>query len=247
MVLPIRIFSLLLLSVTFFACTERSIDTIDHFPAPEGAEEWNSDGLNVAFLIMDGTYNTELTAPMDIFHHTKFRDDIEAMNVFTIAETLDDITTFEGLTIKPDYSYQHIHPTIDILVIPSAEHHLDSDLDNEQLIQFVQKTDQQATFMTSHCDGAFVLAEAGLLDSVHCTTFPADRAEMKTRYPQVIMHDSCVFVHDGKYITSEGGAKSFEASLYLVEHLFGKENADQIAEGMVIDWNLNEINHYIQP
>jgi len=36
---------------------------------------------NVAFLIMDGTYNTELTAPYDIFQHTIFRDSIKAMNV----------------------------------------------------------------------------------------------------------------------------------------------------------------------
>ena len=38
---------------------------------------------NVAFLIMDGTYNTELTAPFDIFQHTIFREGIKAMNVFT--------------------------------------------------------------------------------------------------------------------------------------------------------------------
>jgi len=37
---------------------------------------------NVAFLIMDGVYNTELTAPFDIFQHTIFRDNIKAMNVF---------------------------------------------------------------------------------------------------------------------------------------------------------------------
>ena len=43
---------------------------------------------NVAFLIMDGTYNTELTAPYDIFQHTIFRDSIKAMNVFTVANTI---------------------------------------------------------------------------------------------------------------------------------------------------------------
>ena len=40
-----------------------------------------SNRYNVAFLIMDGTYNTELTAPYDIFQHTIFRDSIKAMNV----------------------------------------------------------------------------------------------------------------------------------------------------------------------
>ena len=35
--------------------------------------ELKSDRYNAAFLIMDGVYNTEFTAPYDIFQHTKFR------------------------------------------------------------------------------------------------------------------------------------------------------------------------------
>jgi len=60
---------------------------------------------NVALLIMDGVYNTELTAPYDIFQHTIFRKNIKAMNTFTVANTLDPITSFEGMRILPDYNY----------------------------------------------------------------------------------------------------------------------------------------------
>ena len=52
-------------------------------------------------------------------------------------------------------------------------------------------------------------------------------------------------MHDGNVITSSGGAKSFEASLYLCELLYGKKNADEIAEGMVIDWDLSTFPHLI--
>ncbi len=51
---------------------------------------------NVGFLIMDGVYNTELTAPYDIFQHTQYRENIKQKNVFTVANTDDAITTFEG-------------------------------------------------------------------------------------------------------------------------------------------------------
>ena len=47
---------------------------------------------NVAFLIMDGVYNTEFTAPFDIFQHTQYRKNIKAMNTFTVANTLEPIT-----------------------------------------------------------------------------------------------------------------------------------------------------------
>ncbi len=77
---------------------------------------------------MDGTYNTEFTAPYYIFQHTQYRDSIKAMNVFTVANTNGPITTFEGLRILPDFNYTTDKlPPIDILVVPSAEHHLHTD------------------------------------------------------------------------------------------------------------------------
>jgi transcriptional regulator GlxA family with amidase domain len=201
---------------------------------------------NVGFLIMDGTFNTELTAPYDIFQHTIFRKNIKAMNVFTVANTDKAITTFEGLRILPDYNYlKDKLPKIDILVVPSAEHHLDSDLENEAMINFVKQVDKEALFITSHCDGAFVLAKAGLLDNIVSTTFPGDIDEMRETFPNLDIRKEVLFVHDGKYITSSGGAKSFEAALYLCEFLYGKEVAQSLAGGLVIDWNVEKIPHLI--
>lgn len=199
----------------------------------------NLKNYNVAFLIMDGTFNTELTAPYDVFHHTKFRKDIKAMNVFTVANTNKAITTYEGLKIIPDLNYLKDRlPQIDILVIPSAAHNLDSDLEDVEMIKFVKQISINATYVISHCDGAFVLAKAGILDGHVSTTFPANIDVMRKMFPNLDIRDSTLFVHDGKIITSAGGAKSFEASLYLCELLYGKKNADEIAEGMVIDWDL---------
>ncbi|WP_343485682.1 DJ-1/PfpI family protein [Allomuricauda sp. d1] len=197
---------------------------------------------NVGFLIMDGVYNTEFTAPYDIFQHTQYRKGIKAMNTFTVANTLDPITTFEGVRVLPDFDYtKDSIPKIDILVVPSAEHHLDTDLQDTVMLNFVKKVDREALFVTSHCDGAFVLAKAGLLDSVVSTTFPSDIETYKAMFPQLKVEDSVLFVHDGKYITSAGGAKSFEAALYLCEYLYGKEIAESLAGGLVIDWNLDEV------
>lgn len=201
---------------------------------------------NVAFLIMDGVYNTELTAPYDIFQHTIFRDGIKAMNTFMVANTLKPITTFEGIRLLPDFDYtQDDLPKIDILVVPSAEHHLDSDLEDEAMIDFVRKTAETAEFITSHCDGAFVLAKAGLLDGHASTTFPSDINAFREMFSQLDVREGVLFVHDGKYITSAGGAKSFEAALYLCEHLYGKEITQKLAQGLVIDWDLSTVPHLI--
>ena len=199
---------------------------------------------NVGILIMDGVYNTEMTAPMDIFQHTIFRKNIKAMNVFLVAEDLDIVTTFEGMRIIPDYGYRNGDvPSIDILVVPSAEHHLDTDLENKELIDWVKTVGEKAEFVTSHCDGAFVLAKAGLLDGHASTTFPSDIAKYKEMFPHLDVRSDVLFVHDDKYITSAGGAKSFEGALYLCEFLYGKEIARSLAGGLVIDWKLDHVPH----
>ncbi|EZH72873.1 glutamine amidotransferase [Aquimarina atlantica] len=201
---------------------------------------------NVAFLVMDGTYNTEFTAPFDIFQHTQYRKNIKQMNVFTVANTDHPITTFEGVKIIPDYNYvKDSLPQIDILVVPSAEHHLDTDLDDKAMIDFVKQVDKSALFMTSHCDGAFVLAKAGVLDNAVSTTFPSDIDQMRSTFPNLDIRKEVLFVHDKKYITSAGGAKSFEAALYLCEHLYGAEIARSLAKGLVIDWNLEKVPHLV--
>ena len=201
---------------------------------------------NAAFLIMDGVYNTELTAPFDIFQHTIYRDSIKPMNVFMVANTHDPIRSFEGIRLLPDFNYLiDSLPPIDILIVPSAEHHLDTDLEDEEMIAFVKQVAENAQFVTSHCDGAFVLAKAGLLEDVVCTTFPSDIGKMREMFPALDIRENLLFVHDGKYITSAGGAKSFEAALYLCEHLYGAEVARRLAKGLVIDWKLEEVPHLV--
>jgi transcriptional regulator GlxA family with amidase domain len=210
------------------------------------------DRYNVAFLITDGVYNTELTAPWDIFQHTIFRKNIKPMNVFLVADKHEPVLTFEGIRLLPDYNYlKDAMPKFDILVVPSAEHHLDMDLENKAMIDFVKRVGAEAQFVTSHCDGAFVLAKAGLLDEVASTTFPSDVPKYKKMFPQLKVYDEIdgekvLFVHDGKFITSAGGAKSFEAALYLCEHLYGKEIAKSLAGGLVIDWDLEKVTHVIE-
>ena len=215
-------------------------------PTLRSIPNYDSTRYNVAFLVMDGVYNTELTAPYDIFQHTIFRENIKAMNVFMVAKNREVITTFEGMRILPDLGYlTDSLPRIDILVVPSAEHHLDTDLEDEELLSFIRRADREATYVTSHCDGAFVLAAAGVLDGHVSTTFPSDIDAMRERFPKLDIRKDVLFVHDGKYITSAGGAKSFEAALYLSEHLYGAEIARSLAGGLVIDWKLNEVPHLI--
>ncbi len=239
--------ALLLTCLWLIACQnapEVTKDTLE--PQPCKGVELMEDAYNVGFLVMDGVYNTELTAPYDIFQHTKYREGIKPMNVFTVAPDCDVVKTFEGIYLLPAYSMESQDlPAIDILVIPSAENHMGSDLEDQRMIRWVKEVAADADYVTSHCDGAFVLAEAGLLDDHESTTFPSDIAAMRKRYPDLTIHDDVLVVHDGKMITSAGGARSFDGALYLAELLYGEKIARRLAQGLVIDWDLEEVAHIV--
>ena len=121
---------------------------------------------------------------------------------------------------------------------------MDTDLDDEDMIDWVRQVGTDAQYITSHCDGAFVLAQAGLLDDVASTTFPSDVDKYRQMFPDLAVVEDVLFVHDGRAITSAGGARSFEAALYLCDLLYGPKIARSIAGGLVIDWDVDQVNYY---
>ena len=190
--------------------------------------------LRAGFLIVDGVFNSELTAPYDILQHTVFHTE-PGIEVFTVSPDGEPVTTFEGLIVTPHFSFADA-PSIDILVVPSAEGSMDRDLENEDMIRWVRETGEQALFVVSLCDGAFVLASAGLLDGHRCTTFPGDQDRFAETFPRLALERGVSFVHDGRLLTSQGGAKSFDVVMYLVDHLYGEDVARGVGGGLIISW-----------
>ena len=192
--------------------------------------------LNTAFLVVDGVYNTELTAPYDVFHHTPFHTKpLPGMEVFTVSPDGQPVTTFEGLVLVPHYSFETA-PSIDILVVPSAEGSMDEDLLDQRMLDWVARTGRSAHFVISLCDGAFVLAAAGLLDGHVCTTFPGDQDRFVEMFPRLDLRRAPSFVHHDRMLTSQGGARSFDVAMYLVDHIYGEKAARGVGRGLIIDW-----------
>ncbi len=190
--------------------------------------------LRAGFLVVDGVYNSELVAPYDILQHTIFHTQ-PGIEVFTVSSDGSPITTFEGLRLMPHYSFETA-PEIDILLIPSAEGSMTTDLEDEEMMGWVAEVGSKARYIVSLCDGAFVLASAGLLDNVASTTFPGDQDRYAADFPQLDQRRGVSFVHDGKAMTSQGGARSYDVAMYLVDHLYGEKVAQGIGRGLVIDW-----------
>lgn len=190
--------------------------------------------LRAGVLVVNGVYNTELAAPFAVLQHTRFHTQ-PGMEVFTVSPDGKPVATFEGLKLTPDYAFANA-PAVDILVVPSTRGSMDADLQNQALIDWVRKTGRQARTVLSLCDGAFVLAKAGLLQGIPATTFPDDYGRFSQQFPDVDLRINVSFVDAGKVITSQGGTRSYEATMHLVDRLYGRQVAEGIGKGLLVPW-----------
>lgn len=205
------------------------------------AEDGDWKPSSIGFLVLEGVFNTELVAPMDVMQHVIGRVEPEP-RVFTVGLTRDPIHTAEGLTVVPDYGIADA-PPIDILVVASTTGSRSRDRENGELVRFVEERGRKARHVVSLCWGAFLLAEAGLLDGGPATTFPTEWDQMEEEYPEIRVKRDISFVDAGHALTSVGGVKSYELAMYLTEKLYGPKVTAGIAKGLLIDWDVSKLRY----
>ena len=88
--------------------------------------------------------------------------------------------------------------------------------------------------LTSVCTGAFLGAEAGLLDGRRVTTHWASAERLRAEFPSVLVDPDPIYVRDGKYWTSAGVTAGIDLALALVQEDLGVEVAQTVARWLVM-------------
>ncbi|MGC1304792.1 MAG: helix-turn-helix domain-containing protein, partial [Caulobacteraceae bacterium] len=84
------------------------------------------------------------------------------------------------------------------------------------------------------CTGAFVLAEAGLLDGRRATTHWAHARLLQTRAPKAKVDEDRIFINDRQVWTSAGMTAGIDLALAMVEDDLGAETARLVARKLVV-------------
>jgi len=184
--------------------------------------------ITVGILLLNKPFITEFAGPLDVYHHVP----AEKIKVFIVSDTDKEQVTYEGMPFRAHYTIDNA-PKVDVLVVPSGAGSLDADQKNVRVIDWIKSAAREAKFITSHCQGAFLLGKAGVLDNKDATTFTANTDALQEQYPTCRVQKDRRVVVDGNLITSPGGLASYEASLYVVEQLFGKDEALTIASALI--------------
>ena len=102
------------------------------------------------------------------------------------------------------------------------------------VLRALRRAASNGTRIMSICVGAFILAEAGLLDGQHATTHWGAASELSRRYPAVTVDPNVLFVDNGQVLTSAGAAAGFDLLLHLVQRDHGHAIAADTARAVVM-------------
>jgi transcriptional regulator GlxA family with amidase domain len=103
-----------------------------------------------------------------------------------------------------------------------------------QVFEALRRAHARGVRVASFCTGAFVLAEAGLLDGRRATTHWSECDDLARRYPRVSVDPAVLYVDEGDVLTSAGSAASIDLCLHIVRQDYGAEVASQLARQLVV-------------
>jgi putative intracellular protease/amidase len=181
----------------------------------------------VAVLVFEGVQIIDFTGPYEVFGQAGY-------DTFTVAEKPGPITTSMGLTVMPRHTFAD-SPSPDVLVVPGGN--VASAEDSAATLAWIGKAAGQAPIVLSVCNGAFILARAGLLDGLEATTFAGLIDELRTVAPRTRVVRDKRFVDNGRIITTAGLSSGLDGALHVVDRLDGRGAAQATATGMEYNWD----------
>jgi transcriptional regulator GlxA family with amidase domain len=122
---------------------------------------------------------------------------------------------------------------IDTLVVPGGGGTKVARADSA-LIEWLRAAAPQCRRVATVCTGAFLAAEAGLLDGRRVTTHWARAEELRADYPALTVDADPIYINDGKYWSSAGVTAGIDLSLALVQQDLGVEVAQMVARWLVM-------------
>jgi copper(I)-binding protein/putative intracellular protease/amidase/DNA-directed RNA polymerase subunit RPC12/RpoP len=180
----------------------------------------------VAILIFDGVQIIDYTGPWEVFGQAGFE-------VFTVAQKPDSITTAFGMKVTPTRVFaDQVKP--DILLIPGGN--VLAAQKDPQTLKWLQESAERAEVVLSVCNGAYILAKAGLLNGLTATTTAPLIDGLAQAAPNIKVVYDRRYVDNGKVITTGGLSAGIDGALHVVARLLGKGRAQAIALGIEYDW-----------
>jgi 4-methyl-5(b-hydroxyethyl)-thiazole monophosphate biosynthesis len=179
---------------------------------------------SVLVPIADGTEEMEAVIVIDVLRRAGAKVVVAAVGAPTI-------TASRGVKIVADRLLAEcLNETFDLVVLPGGMPGAENLRDSKDLVRILKRQAEQQRWLAAICAApAVVLAHHGLLFQRKATCHPAfsDRIEDASAMASRV-------VVDGHLITSRGPGTALDFALKLVELLFGRKKAEEVARPMIV-------------
>jgi transcriptional regulator GlxA family with amidase domain len=192
-------------------------------------------GRRVVFVMFPRVQSLDLTGPVEVFAATNriVSATQPSYHLEVVAPCAEAVTTSSGLMVTPHHSLAASRGPIDTLVVAGGEG-VASARQDRRLVAWLARAAARSRRVASVCTGAFLLADAGLLDGRQATTHWASCDRLGQEFPSITVAPDRIFVRDDPVWTSAGVTAGMDLALALVEADLGSDVARQAARWLVM-------------
>jgi transcriptional regulator GlxA family with amidase domain len=185
----------------------------------------------VAAVVNQGCLTFDLAVPCEVFGWDRSYLGVEWYDFKVVAADPPPIRTATGFTIDTPHGLEALTEA-DTIIVPGWSD--PDDTPSAELVTALRDAYERGARLVSICIGAFVLAEAGLLDGRTATTHWAYAERFRQRYPRVQVDPKVLYVDEGQVLTSAGTAAGMDLCLHLVRCDHGAHVANGVARMVVM-------------
>jgi transcriptional regulator GlxA family with amidase domain len=185
----------------------------------------------VALLAFHGALALDVTGPAEVFATANRLSETDAYEVRLVSKDGGPVQTASGIRLftEPAAALGEI----DTLLI-SGGVRIRAVVGEPGLTELVRELAARSRRVCSVCTGAFVLAEAGLLEGRRAATHWDTGEVFRARYPGVKLDLEPIYIRDGDVWTSAGVTAGIDLALALVEDDLGQKLAIDVAKQLVV-------------
>jgi len=185
----------------------------------------------IVILAFPGVQPLDVIGPAEVFN-TAAALRAGAYSVEIVARERGPVSS-TSVGLVSDRALSACRGPLDTLVVAGGPGVRDAARD-PRTVAWARAAGRRARRVCSVCTGAFLLAEAGLLDGLRATTHWSGCDRLAERYPEVEVERDPIFVRDGNVYTSAGVTAGMDLALALVEEDLGRATALEAARWLVL-------------
>ncbi len=191
----------------------------------------DSRSIRVVVPVLEHTSLFELAVPVGVFGLAVDDDGKGWYDLTTCSISPLAARAAGGLRLQTERGLDAILDA-DLVVVPARI--MDGHEQPRALVEHLVEAHARGARIAGICSGAFILAEAGLLDGREATTHWMHAEELRRRFPRVRVSEDALYVDEGSVLTSAGTAAGLDLCLHIVRNDFGSARAMEVSRRMVV-------------